>query len=57
MNVQKISKAVGGAVGSGAGVGLAALALPPDTPWWGAAIVIIVTTFIGVYFAPANRGA
>lgn len=54
--MQKISKAIGGVVGSGAGVGVAALALPPDTPWWGAAIVIVITTFIGVYFAPRNQG-
>jgi ABC-type dipeptide/oligopeptide/nickel transport system permease subunit len=53
--MMQISKAVGGVVGSGAGLGLAGLALPPDTPWWGVAIVVVVTTFIAVYFAPANR--
>lgn len=53
--MMQISKALGGTAGSVAGMGVAAMAMPPDTPWWGTAIVIVVTTFIGVFFAPANR--
>lgn len=52
--VKRVSKAIAAGVGGGAGLGLAALALPPDAPAWLHALVIIAVAFITTYWAPRN---
>lgn len=60
MELRKVSKAIAGAVASGATGGISPLIIIPenvDTPWWGYVIAAALSAVIGfgvTYFAPKN---
>lgn len=59
MDLGRVSKAIGGAIGAAtAGGGVAIYALPPDTPWYGYVVGAAVSAALGwisTYLAPQNR--